>query len=355
MHDDEQLGSSQFVGDMKVRDCQGSVIDFSQTIIMLTSDLGNMRVEPSCMPDEAIMHERKSNKKAKMGVDNLLITLSAKSLQQFVATDVIENALLKLIKDGLVNPSWGPPNSYLFLGLHGHSKAHLANYINENLDTGDGVPLLVDIDLSDFFDDDALLRLKNELRRFVGDEQPALDVGMCRDSLGRLINFSQTIIVLTSDLGNKRKIIVTPHQTRVVRLQMRNDRHLRDHISTLPVMLFFLFKDENDSFYKQATYDWCGDKLRCYVSYMPEHPCSFKIFIEIRQRKKITIAFSSAEAINEVKAKIDDMENIPPQKQFLTFLGKRLMDDKILYDYKIYKESTLEFLEKFPRKATHGQ
>ncbi|OMO56567.1 hypothetical protein CCACVL1_26445 [Corchorus capsularis] len=106
-----------------------------------------------------------------MGVDNLLITLKAKSLQQFVATNVIENALLKLIKDGPVNPSWGPPNSYLFLGLHGHSKAHLGNYINENLETDDGVPLLVDIDLSDFSNDGALLRLKNKLPRFVGDEQ----------------------------------------------------------------------------------------------------------------------------------------------------------------------------------------
>ncbi|OMO56570.1 chaperone protein ClpB1-like protein [Corchorus capsularis] len=108
----------------KDANCSSDLLAEIQGLIDILEDLNNFpfvarsnvaghKVDPNCMPDEVIMHEGKSNKKAKMGVDNLLMTLSEKSLQQCVATDVIENTLLKLIKDGPVNPSWGPPNSFL--------------------------------------------------------------------------------------------------------------------------------------------------------------------------------------------------------------------------------------------------
>ncbi|OMP02515.1 Chaperonin ClpA/B [Corchorus olitorius] len=183
-----------------------------------SSDEPGCKVEPSCLSEEATVDKGRLNKRVKKGLDNLLILSKPKDL------------------------SFCRPKSYLLLGLHCHGKAHLADYLDKNLVTGDGVTLVVDIDLSNFSDDTALLRLKNELVRSIGNEQRsgssqivgnmklrpyniilfnqvekahisvfstlllALDVGMCKDSHGNIIDFSDTIIILTSELGNKKII-----------------------------------------------------------------------------------------------------------------------------------------------------
>jgi len=168
---------------------------------------------------------------------NRLVNMDAEIQEKIVGQDSAIRKIVKAIqrnRAGLKDPN-RPIGSFIFLGPTGVGKTQLAKILSANL--FDSTDALIRIDMSEYMEKFAVSRLIGAPPGYIGYEEggqltekvrrkpyavilldeiekahpdvfnlllQALDDGQMTDSLGRKIDFKNTIIIMTSNIGSRQ-------------------------------------------------------------------------------------------------------------------------------------------------------